>query len=512
MTDKQGIMASALKAGSVLPSAHKDVFGNIISYRIEEVLGAGGYGITYKATDGNNYYAIKECFCEGFDREKSDNITITYPTNMTQKYKKALKDFEKEAKRLMSIRGETKYIVKVVELIQANNTLYYAMEFLQGKHLRAYTKGQPLREQEAIKLLKPIIEAVIVLQNAEEKFMHLDIKPENIVLTQDPYTQDVYPVLIDFGVSKGFNSAGGPTSSTEVKGISRGYSPIEQYSGAIGTFDARYDVHALGATMYFLLTGKDPKETTLLTSSQTTEYIRRDIPASVSERVRDAVIHAMQHEKDNRTPNAKTFLQELSGEKTSNNRTNRNEEVKTERVNSNNNDDLSFDWKEFGKYIFITFGIIIPCIILIFIFINSFKPNANVYPTPTEEIYEITPTTTPTEAAEEVEYIPTDDPQKAKEGVREKVRTAKKSQADDRINAILNNYYNAKYDDDKFKYVMEAKRLQTETKKELGSYSHSELNNIINKEKNKYYNQAKNTSLESVKKTSEERYNQLNKF
>ena len=267
MTDKQGIMASALKAGSVLPSAHKDIFGNIISYRIEEVLGAGGYGITYKATDGNNYYAIKECFCEGFDREKSDNITVTYPTNMTQKYRNALKDFEKEAKRLMSIKGKTKYIVKVVELIQANNTLYYAMEFLQGKHLRAYTKGQPLREQEAIKLLKPIIEAVIVLQNAEEKFMHLDIKPENIVLTQDPYTQDVYPVLIDFGVSKGFNSAGGPTSSTEVKGISRGYSPIEQYSGAIGTFDARYDVHALGATMYFLLTGKDPKETTLLTSS-----------------------------------------------------------------------------------------------------------------------------------------------------------------------------------------------------------------------------------------------------
>ena len=330
MTDKQGIMASALKAGSVLPSTHKDIFGNRISYRIEEVLGAGGYGITYKATDGNNYYAIKECFCEGFDREKNDNITVTYPTNMTQKYRNALKDFEKEAKRLMSINGKTKYIVKVVELIQANNTLYYAMEFLKGKHLRAYTKGQPLREQEAIKLLKPIIEAVIVLQNAEEKFMHLDIKPENIVLTQDPYTQDVYPVLIDFGVSKGFNSGGGPTSSTEVKGISRGYSPIEQYSGAIGTFDARYDVHALGATMYFLLTGKDPKETTLLTSSQTTEYIRRDIPSNISARVRDAVIHAMQHEKDNRTPNAETFLQELSGEKSNSNNS------KTEPISINN--------------------------------------------------------------------------------------------------------------------------------------------------------------------------------
>ena len=417
MTDKQGIMASALKAGSVLPSAHKDIFGNIISYRIEEVLGAGGYGITYKATDGNNYYAIKECFCEGFDREKSDNITVTYPTNMTQKYRNALKDFEKEAKRLMSIKGKTKYIVKVVELIQANNTLYYAMEFLQGKHLRAYTKGQPLREQEAIKLLKPIIEAVIVLQNAEEKFMHLDIKSENIVLTQDPYTQDVYPVLIDFGVSKGFNSAGGPTSSTEVKGISRGYSPIEQYSGAIGTFDARYDVHALGATMYFLLTGKDPKETTLLTSSQTTEYIRRDIPSNISERVRDAVIHAMQHEKDNRTPNAKTFLQELSGEKSNSNNS------KTEPISINNstnnssinnsNDTNNYhnrvkivdDEKKVSDKTIAIFTIGVVILLMLFIWLNkedsgtSSATTTSTECTPTEEVWADTPTTTPCEAA-----------------------------------------------------------------------------------------------------------------
>ena len=417
MTDKQGIMASALKAGSVLPSAHKDIFGNIISYRIEEVLGAGGYGITYKATDGNNYYAIKECFCEGFDREKSDNITVTYPTNMTQKYRNALKDFEKEAKRLMSIKGKTKYIVKVVELIQANNTLYYAMEFLQGKHLRAYTKGQPLREQEAIKLLKPIIEAVIVLQNAEEKFMHLDIKSENIVLTQDPYTQDVYPVLIDFGVSKGFNSAGGPTSSTEVKGISRGYSPIEQYSGAIGTFDARYDVHALGATMYFLLTGKDPKETTLLTSSQTTEYIRRDIPSNISERVRDAVIHAMQHEKDNRTPNAETFLQELSGEKSNSNNS------KTEPISINNstnnssinnsNDTNNYhnrvkivdDEKKVSDKTIAIFTIGVVILLMLFIWLNkedsgtSSATTTSTECTPTEEVWADTPTTTPCEAA-----------------------------------------------------------------------------------------------------------------
>ena len=86
---------------------------------------------------------------------------------------------------------------------------------------------------------------------------HLDVKPDNVMLKEDPETGETIPVLIDFGLSKHYDKNGKPTSTVRVSGFSDGYAPVEQYTG-IYFFTPEADVYALAATLYYALVGKDP--------------------------------------------------------------------------------------------------------------------------------------------------------------------------------------------------------------------------------------------------------------
>ena len=86
--------------------------------------------------------------------------------------------------------------------------------------------------------------------------MHLDIKPANIMIRK----RDNRAILIDFGLSKQYDTAGNQTSSTPV-GISAGYAPMEQYQqGGVNEFSPETDIYSLGATLYYLVTGKVPPQ------------------------------------------------------------------------------------------------------------------------------------------------------------------------------------------------------------------------------------------------------------
>lgn len=238
------------------------------SYRIESVLGAGGFGITYLAQTSvmfgnipvNVRVAVKEHFVGDYCERQHDGATVVCVG--TQKVRdmveRSLKDFLSEARRLSAVSAKHPNIVKVNEIIEANGTAYYVMEYLSGKSLWDYIRerGQ-LTEEETRSLILPIVDASAYLHASD--MTHLDIKPQNIMLTDDNGT--LKPVLIDFGLSKHYMPDGSPTSTVNTLACSDGYSPIEQYSG-ITTFSPAADVYALGATILTCLTGRIPTVST----------------------------------------------------------------------------------------------------------------------------------------------------------------------------------------------------------------------------------------------------------
>lgn len=225
-------------------------------YIIKKVLGYGAFGVTYLATGiikiGNiNFevdFAIKEHFMQSCFRDK-DGTRVLYTPSSKNDVELSRKDFLTEARRLQKLCTKTKYIVNVNETFEANGTAYYVMEYLSGGTIKAYSKSQ------AIEYMLKLSEAVKVLH--DHKVLHMDIKPSNVVLKEDDDTHELYPVLIDFGITKHFDSKGRPTTNPQAKGASNGYAPIEQYD-EIKSFAPTIDIYAIGATCYFLLTGKNP--------------------------------------------------------------------------------------------------------------------------------------------------------------------------------------------------------------------------------------------------------------
>lgn len=238
------------------------------TYRIESVLGAGGFGITYLAQTSvmfgnfpvNVRVGVKEHFVGDYCERQHDGATVVCVG--TQKVRdmveRSLKDFLSEARRLSAVSAKHPNIVKVNEIIEANGTAYYVMEYLSGKSLWDYIRERgPLTEEETRSLMLPIVDASAYLHASD--MTHLDIKPQNIMLTDD--NGALKPVLIDFGLSKHYTPDGSPTSTVNTLACSDGYSPIEQYSG-ITTFSPAADVYALGATILTCLTGRIPTVST----------------------------------------------------------------------------------------------------------------------------------------------------------------------------------------------------------------------------------------------------------
>lgn len=276
----------------------------------EPVLGKGGFGITYLASrqikisayDTHKvYYAIKEYFFD--DHCSRHEATVSFNTSEAQE---GMKEFKDEAERLKTLCGKNPGIVKVHDVFEANGTAYYVMEYLNGGSLRERVKElhpDVMSEEQVKTLMLPVLHTVKKLH--AEKLLHCDIKPENIMLQIADNGQES-PVLIDFGETMHFNKNGLPTTHRKVSGGTIGYMPIEQSNG-IRKFDPRYDIYALGATMYHLLVGKRPVDA----FDMTADILERDLPTTISPRFRKAIKHAMAKLAENRTPTIDDFIREI---------------------------------------------------------------------------------------------------------------------------------------------------------------------------------------------------------
>lgn len=322
-----------LPVGSILHSPERD-------YIVESVLGQGGFGITYKVSSkvkvGNisvkTFFAMKEFFMKS-SCEREESGTIKYSTPVKDSVEDGLRCFIKEAMRLNEVCKYNCNIVDVNEVFEANGTAYFVMEYLDGGNLRQVVKNSKggLTEAEAIGIIKPIAEALQVMHS--RKFLHLDIKPDNIVMRRGENGLKDEPVLIDFGVSVHFDKSGHVTTTHNNAGYSVGYSPIEQYC-AIDKFSPWCDVYALSATFLYLLTGKDPVGAYDLTE----EGLLKTIPSSVSESTRKAILNGMKKDYHERSQTIDAFLAELKGvsvsevEKTNETQTIKKAEQKNIRV------------------------------------------------------------------------------------------------------------------------------------------------------------------------------------
>lgn len=273
------------------------------NYIIDNVLGEGGFGITYSGYVRNTdeKVAIKEYFPGELSYRLTDSDTphtIVPYAGSEASFQKGCDHFRKEASILREFQHLSS-IVSVKDILEANGTVYLVMEYIDGITLKQYVKENGvLTYHELLSLITPVIQALIQIH--KRGILHRDISPENIMVGTDNQFH-----LIDFGAASYENSHITKTITVILKS---GYAPPEQYLSD-GKQGAWTDVYALAATMYYALTGITP-----------TDSIRRmqtdDLPSLITltpleQWQADAIEKGMQLSAALRYQNMEIFYQAL---------------------------------------------------------------------------------------------------------------------------------------------------------------------------------------------------------
>lgn len=272
-------------------------------YRIEGILGQGGFGITYMAVQTvlNRKVAIKEFFMKEYcERDRRKNHVTMGTSGSKEMVNRFKAKFIKEAQTIAGM--ENHHIVKIFDIFEENGTAYYVMEYLNGGNLvNGLPEGTALDETTAVNHIRQICDALQYIH--AHNILHLDIKPNNIM-----FRNSGEAVLIDFGISKHYDDEGGSQTSSTPVGISRGYAPLEQYNKVgVAAFTPSTDIYSVGATLYRLVTGKTPAD-----ANEVHEDGLGEFPAEVSEKVRNAICKAMEPRRKDRPQSIADFLDLLT--------------------------------------------------------------------------------------------------------------------------------------------------------------------------------------------------------
>jgi len=221
-------------------------------YVIREVLGAGGFGITYLAEHEGlgKLYAIKEYFPHAFSYRHGRSVLPTSSSDGT--YKWGLERFVTEARALAKFKHPA--IVDVASIFEANGTAYIVLDYEAGVDMIQWLKdlARPPSQEELDRLLTPLLGALEEVHR--HHMMHRDISPDNLLIRADGR-----PVLIDFGSARESIRGRARALSAIVK---HGYSPPEQYSSRPELQGPWTDIYALSATLYRAISGKLPPDAT----------------------------------------------------------------------------------------------------------------------------------------------------------------------------------------------------------------------------------------------------------
>ena len=256
-------------------------------YEILHVLGQGGMGTVFMAKDlrlrgrnaeGRNCVVKK--LRDDFYREE-DKL-------------KAQSFFNREMQVLSDLQHRN--IVQILDNFEENGNYYIVMEYVQGNNLHFMLHeergGEPFSEQQVTNWALEICDVLIYLHSQNPPVIYRDLKPSNVMIDM---TKEAQVKLVDFGIARAYDENG---ENTHV--VSAGYSPPEQYWGAA---DPRSDIYSLGATMQFLLTGRDP------------EALHQSSPLAVNNDISEAmnaiVQKATAQELSERFQSAEEFMEAL---------------------------------------------------------------------------------------------------------------------------------------------------------------------------------------------------------
>ncbi|MFZ1830664.1 MAG: SUMF1/EgtB/PvdO family nonheme iron enzyme [Candidatus Competibacteraceae bacterium] len=233
---------------------------NLHRYQIQGVLGAGGFGITYRAIHEalQNEVAIKEYFPAEWAYRDHNGTTVRanaqgqIPARQSEPpcYQWGLERFLDEAKILVQVNHPG--VVRVRDYFTANGTAFIVMEYEEGESLSAMLqRGGILPEPELRHLLDDVMPALEAVHS--QNYLHRDLKPSNLYIRK----HDGHVLLLDFGAAR---QALGRRTRSVTSVVTPGYSPIEQYVTVGEDYGPWTDIYAIGAVMYRCITGAPPIE------------------------------------------------------------------------------------------------------------------------------------------------------------------------------------------------------------------------------------------------------------
>ena len=271
-------------------------------YRIERVLGQGGFGNTYLAvqTSLNRAVAIKELFIGGSGQavngRSGNKVTVTNAVNQVL-FDKHKEKFKKEASRLATLRHRN--LVRVYEWFEENGTVYYVMDFIEGESLMdKLNREGALPESLVMDYLQQLLSALQVVH--EKNIWHLDIKPLNIMVDRNNH---IY--LIDFGASKHIEQSNGTLTTSSMLVGSPGFYPPEQSTETMKNIGAWTDIYALGATLYNLLTRRNPPTFDVIISEGRNAF---SFPSNISTNTQDLIVRMMKVNRNERPQSVRHLL------------------------------------------------------------------------------------------------------------------------------------------------------------------------------------------------------------
>ena len=281
-----------LQAGAILQNG---------KYRILSVIGQGGFGITYQAvqTGLGMRVAIKEFFMKGSCQRDPSSSKVNVPVSDNEELvHRCLRKFKSEARKIASLNND--HIVNIIDIFDENGTSYYVMKYLGGGSLASVIKNiGALSEKGALKIIGEVSDALRSVHS--NGLLHLDIKPANILLDERNRA-----VLIDFGVSKYVDSPADSSATSSLVGFSRGFAPLEQVHSTLSSLSPATDIYSLGATLFNLVTGTTPPEASDIMNEGLPE-----LPANLSDEVKDAIAQAMKPRSKDRPQSIDEFMELL---------------------------------------------------------------------------------------------------------------------------------------------------------------------------------------------------------
>lgn len=285
-----GVAASAGVAGTGPSSLSELAPGTVLQGRYEIVkrIGGGGMGNVYKAYDRNLDQALRavkemmEMFSDPAQREK------------------AIEDFRREAKLLANLKHPS--IPIIYDHFIEGGRYYLVMEYITGGDLatRLRQAGGRFPEPAVTMWAIQVCDVLDYLHHRQPPIIYRDLKPANLMV--DPEGNRI--VLIDFGIAR--------TVAPQQRGVTAigtmGYAPPELFSGEV---EPRSDIYSLGATMFHLLTGRDPRDRPLLIFDFSKSPTPRELNPEITPEMEAIIMRAVEYEPEKRFASAREMKQVL---------------------------------------------------------------------------------------------------------------------------------------------------------------------------------------------------------